>query len=118
MIPKNLRLTLKTWLILSVALNVALLGALGYIAYDHLDDRYGDIEYRWPFRTEAQPGKRLPLEEARRIALSYVPGEIVTVELDRDDGIDVFEIGVLAQNGRLRELKLDARDGRLLEIED
>ena len=111
-------MTPKTWLVLSVALNVALLGALGYIAYEHLDDRYGDIEYRWPFRAEARPGTRLPLEEAQRIALSHVPGEIVTVEIDRDEGIDVFEVHVLAQNGRLRELKLDARDGRLLEIED
>ncbi|MBX5461068.1 MAG: PepSY domain-containing protein [Steroidobacteraceae bacterium] len=111
-------MTRKTWLILSVALNVVLLGVLGYVAFEHLDNRYGEIEHRWPFRAEARPGTRLPLEEARRIALSYVPGEIVTVELDRDDGIDVFEIGVLAQNGRVRELKLDAKDGRLLEIED
>lgn len=66
----------------------------------------------------SMPGKRLALEEALRIAVELVPGEVVKVERERDDQVEQFEIKVLTANGRVREVTLDARDGRVIDIED
>lgn len=63
-------------------------------------------------------GEALPLMQILKIATRRVPGEVVKVELDSEHGKLVYEIKILAEDGRLRELKLAARDGRILEIEN
>ena len=50
-------------------------------------------------------------------ATDLVPGDVLKVELERDDDRYVFEVKVLAENGLVREIKLDAQDGSLIEIE-
>jgi uncharacterized membrane protein YkoI len=95
-----------------------LIGGIGFFAWESLDDRDGGHdEDESNTAVEATTGARIALEDALRIATSQVPGEVVKVEREREDGIEVIEIKVLAANGRVRELKLDARDGRVLEIE-
>jgi uncharacterized membrane protein YkoI len=56
----------------------------------------------------------LALEKATQL----VPGEVLKVELESDDDRYLYEVKVLADNGRVREIKLDAQDGSLVEIED
>jgi uncharacterized membrane protein YkoI len=92
---------------------LAALGALGYFAYDRLDWH----EHR-ERRAQSSTGTRLPLEEALQIAQREVPGEVIKVERDREHGIEAIEIKVLAVNGRVREITLDAHSGEVLEIED
>ena len=62
-------------------------------------------------------GEILPLsvilEHTRRVQ----PGRVLEVELERDDGIWTYELEVLDPQGRVWELRLDARNGRLLERE-
>ena len=53
-----------------------------------------------------------------RIAATHVPGEVLKVELEPEDGRVIYEITVLAENGRVREIELDANDGTLIKIED
>ncbi len=60
----------------------------------------------------------IELRQALQIAEKHVHGEVVKVELERDDDRFTYEVKVLADNGRVREIKLDARDGSLIEIED
>jgi uncharacterized membrane protein YkoI len=50
-------------------------------------------------------------------ATDLVPGDVLKVELERDDDRYVFEVKLLAENGLVREIKLDAQDGSLIEIE-
>jgi uncharacterized membrane protein YkoI len=99
---------------LVTAAGLATAGALGYAAWEHIEDH---DERPRPAR-EASAGALLALNEALRIALSEVPGEVVKVERDREHGVEVIEIKILANNGRIRELTLDARSGAILEIED
>jgi uncharacterized membrane protein YkoI len=47
-----------------------------------------------------------------------VPGDVIDVELERKDGQWRYEVKVLTSTGRVREVKLNARDGSVLEIED
>jgi uncharacterized membrane protein YkoI len=63
-------------------------------------------------------GSVLPLAEALDIAAAHVPGEVLKIELEEKHGRSRYEIKVLADNGRVREIKLDAHSGEVLEIED
>lgn len=92
-------------------------GGLVFATWDSIEDRFDDDDHHRPVPS-ATTGARLALEDALRIATTEVPGEVIKVKRERDHGIDVIEIKVLAQNGRVRELTLDARDGRIVEIED
>lgn len=63
-------------------------------------------------------GEILPLGRILQIAQARVPGDVIEVELERDDGVWRYEVKVLTSTGRVREVKLDARNGAVLEIED
>lgn len=69
-------------------------------------------------RAAVQRGEVLPLPRILAIAQSHVAGEVIKVELEQDDGIIGYEIKILAANGRVREVKLNAQTGALIEIED
>lgn len=49
---------------------------------------------------------RVPLREGERL---------LDAELERDDGHWVYEIELIGADGRVREIELDARDGRRIE---
>ena len=106
------------WIAIIAVATLAALGALGYFAYDRLDwDRLDWNEHR-ELRARSSTGTRLALEQALQIAQREVPGEVIKVERDREHGIEAIEIKVLAANGRVREITLDAHSGEVLEIED
>lgn len=60
-------------------------------------------------------GEILPLTRILEIANRHVAGDIIEVEYK---GGPKYEIKILTASGRVREVKLDARTGALLEIED
>lgn len=55
--------------------------------------------------------------EAIEIALRYVPGEVLKVELDTENGILVYEITIRSYTGVYYEMKIDANTGEVIEIE-
>ncbi|WP_437883280.1 PepSY domain-containing protein [Pseudomonas sp. LRF_L74] len=60
----------------------------------------------------------MPLEQLMQAALARYPGaSLLEVELEEDDGILIYEVELLTDNGVVRELELDARDGRILKDE-
>lgn len=63
-------------------------------------------------------GEALPLSEILRIVRRVEPGEVIEVELERNDGRLEYEIEVLTPRGRVRKVTLDARTGAILETED
>lgn len=60
----------------------------------------------------------LPIARIMEIAQRAVPGEIIEIELDRDDDTLVYEVEVLSSAGRVRKVEIDARTGAVLDIED
>ncbi len=60
----------------------------------------------------------LPIARIMEIAVRAVPGEIIEIELDRDDGTLIYEVEVLSSAGRVRKVEIDARTGAVLDIED
>ncbi len=79
------------------------------IAKDHDD---AERAYRG-----ARSGDFLPVAELMRTVRAAYPGEIVETELEDDDGKVHYEFYVLQADGRMIEVKVDARSGRILTVE-
>lgn len=68
-----------------------------------------------------QKGVILSLEQLVQTALDRYPGaRLLEAELEEEDDVLVYEVELLSTDGTVRELELDARDGRILkdEVED
>jgi len=59
-------------------------------------------------------GDILPLTRILEIAQQHAPGEVIEVEYKRGPR---YKIKTLLDNGRVLEVKLDARTGELLELD-
>lgn len=61
----------------------------------------------------------LPLDQLMRPAYERYPGAtLLEAELEEEDGVLVYEVELLTPQGSVRELELDARDGRILKDEE
>lgn len=63
-------------------------------------------------------GEILPIVRILSIASAKVPGDVLKVKLERKAVGFQYEVKILAKNGRVREIELDAKTGRILSIED
>lgn len=61
-----------------------------------------------------ESGEILPLEKILERARKERPGEVLETELERKGGRPVYEVEILDAQGRVWELKFDARSGELL----
>ena len=69
-------------------------------------------------REALQRGEVLPLVKILAIANEQVPGDVIEVELEDEKKALVYEIKILTGTGRVREVKIDARTGKVIKIED
>jgi CheY-like chemotaxis protein len=58
----------------------------------------------------------LPLATVLGKVAREVPGQVLKVEFEREDGRFIYEIRLLQNDGRVVKLKVDAVDGRVLAI--
>lgn len=66
-----------------------------------------------------QEGVIQPLEQLVRTALDRYPGaNLLEAELEEEHGVYIYEVEILTTGGVVRELELDARDGRILTDEE
>jgi len=65
-----------------------------------------------------QAGEILPLETILKTARQHHDGKVIGVELEREHNILIYEIKILDDNGELWEIKVNAKDGRLLQQEE
>ena len=100
---------------LAGALCAAVLSVASVVADD--DDREHQREHD-EIRAALQRGEVLPLTRILAIAQQQVPGDVIEVELESKRGALIYEIKVLAESGRVREIKIDARNGKVIKIED
>lgn len=66
-------------------------------------------------RAAVERGEIRPLGEVIAAAKARAPGEVVKVELERDDGRWVYEIKILTQGGERREFEIDAKSLEILD---
>lgn len=63
-------------------------------------------------------GRILPLSEVVAGVLAKVPGELLEVEFENEEGVHVYELKLLRPDGRVQEVEADAATGKILKIED
>lgn len=62
-------------------------------------------------------GEIRPLTDVLAVAREKLPGEVIKVELDRDDGVWVYEIKVLTESGKRREIEINAQTLAVIKID-
>ena len=98
----------------SVNVRVRQLTALGLLAFCSLA-LARDLGQDEALRLRKQ-GAILPLEQLLEMAQQRHPGSrLLEAELEEDDDIYVYEVELLTTTGVVRELKLNASNGQLLE---
>ena len=65
-------------------------------------------------RQAVQSGQVLPLPAVLEALSREVPGQVLEVELEREDGRWIYEIKLLQSGGQLVKLKVDAQTARVL----
>lgn len=69
-------------------------------------------------RQAVEAGDVLPLRTIlERVEREY-PGQVMEVELDRENGEWIYEIKLLRKGGALMKLKIHARDGTILGFKE
>lgn len=63
-------------------------------------------------------GRIRPLTEIVEAVRKQMPGELIEVELELEDGVYVYDIKLLGPSGRVQEVEADAATGKILKIED
>lgn len=92
----------------AVALAAALLGCAGAAMADRDDHQR--------VRQAVLAGEVLPLPQLlERVQRSH-PGQVLELELDRDDGRWIYEIKLLQPGGHLVRLEVDARTAEVLRL--
>lgn len=86
-----------------------LLGILMLAGSVSADDSYLEA------RRLAAEGKIQPLESILKRIQAVQPGEILEIELEHDGNRILYEIEMLDERGVVRELKVDAVSGRILD---
>jgi uncharacterized protein YpmB len=64
-----------------------------------------------------QQEPRIDRAAAEEAALGVVPGEVKEIELEREGGSTIYEVEVVGKDGKLREVTVDAGNGRVLSEE-
>lgn len=67
-------------------------------------------------RRALEAGEVLPLSRVLAHVERDYPGQVIEVELERDDGLWLYEVKLIRSGGAVIELKLDARSGELRRI--
>jgi uncharacterized membrane protein YkoI len=67
-------------------------------------------------RRALEAGEVMPLRTVLEHVERDYPGEVLEVELDREDDVWVYEIKLIRRGGDVLKLELDARDGSLRRI--
>lgn len=95
-----------------------LLSTLSFSVSTGLADKRDKRKEHEVVREALQRGEVLPLVKILAIANQQVPGDVIEVELEQDKVGLIYEIKILTGNGRVREVKIDARTGNVVKIED
>jgi len=69
-------------------------------------------------RAALERGEVRPIGEILTSAAAKVPGEVVEVELEREHGHWVYELKIIAPDGRMLEVLMDAATATVIQIED
>ncbi len=76
-----------------------------------------DVDHELAHRL-LQEGRIRPLAEVIDEVRGDVPGELIEVELELEDGVYVYELKIQRPDGRIQEVEADAATGKIVKVED
>ncbi|MCF8477967.1 MAG: PepSY domain-containing protein [Pseudolabrys sp.] len=82
------------------------------VAGDHDDHRRDQV------RRAVEAGEIKSLAEILKIVQGKLPGEIAGVEIEREHGRWLYEFRIVDGKGRLYEVYVDARNGKIEKIKE
>ncbi|PAL05858.1 PepSY domain-containing protein [Peribacillus simplex] len=62
--------------------------------------------------------QRITKQQAQEIALQRVPGKVLHVDMDLENGVLVYEVFILTSENRIFEVEILAKSGRILKVEE
>lgn len=63
-------------------------------------------------------GRIRPLSVLKAEVLTELPGELIDIRVDREDGRIIYEFRILRDSGRVTEVEVEAASGRIVEVEN
>lgn len=105
---------MRLLLLLPLCLMLALAGTPHVWADDDGDDDDDRADHERA-RAALERGEIMSLRDIMGMAEAAFPGRLLEVELETKQGRFVYDIEILAADGRLIELLYDAADGKLLK---
>jgi len=84
---------------------------------DHARQRHGEKTERSEAAQLASLA-RIDVTQATAAALAQVPGTVLKVELDNDDGNIVYSVEIITSTRKIKDVKVDAGTGDVLHVED
>lgn len=69
-------------------------------------------------RRALQAGEILPLSQVLAAAEKHHPGRVIELELERDDGLWIYELEIVTPDGRLFEMEINAATAVVLDLEE
>lgn len=66
-------------------------------------------------RAAVRRGEMRPLAEIEEAVRGKLPGEVIKVEIEREDGVWVYEFKTLDSRGRRTDVYVDGRSGEIVE---
>lgn len=61
--------------------------------------------------------QRITIQQAQEIALQRVPGKVMHVDMDLENGVLVYEVFIMTAQGNIFEVELLAKNGKVIKIE-
>jgi uncharacterized membrane protein YkoI len=62
--------------------------------------------------------QRITKKQAQEIAIKRVPGKILHVDMDLENGVLVHEVFILTPENRIFEVEILAKSGRIIKIDE
>jgi uncharacterized membrane protein YkoI len=57
------------------------------------------------------------MQQAQGIALQRVPGQVMHVDMDLENGVLVYEVFIMTPQGVIYEVEILAKNGKILKID-
>lgn len=85
------------------------------LADDDRGDEGDDEDERAALAEAVTAGRVRPLSEIRRLLADKLPGEILSVEVEEDDGVWSYEFKTIAADGLRVDVYVDGTTGAILK---
>ena len=95
------------------------IGLLATQAGDIVNSAHADDKLDYQEAKELrQQGKILSLQEILGRVAKEHPGQVIETELEREDGVYIYELEILTEQGRVMEIEVDAGSGEILKVKE